>query len=132
MKQWIEIWHTKKDEMAKVKNCWSFQTVVNIFVRTRWMWMTFSKMFITVWSSVFDKLIWCTVNYDYIVTNSINSLLIGSRCIHNGSHTKHCWANFTHASRCIKNSGTKYLQLQYFSTILFHVFKRGRIVRFRS
>ena len=49
--------------------------------------------------SVFDKLIWCTigpksflfgtaqfslwasgaVNYDYIVTNSINSLLIGSR-----------------------------------------------------
>ena len=23
----------------------------------------------------------CTVNYDYIVTNSINSLLIGSRCI---------------------------------------------------
>ena len=25
-----------------------------------------------------------TVNYAYIVTNSINSLLIGSRCIHNG------------------------------------------------
>ena len=25
-----------------------------------------------------------TVNYDYIVTNSINSLLIGSRCIPNG------------------------------------------------
>ena len=31
-----------------------------------------------------------TVNYDYIVTNSINSLLIGSRCIPNGAHTKHC------------------------------------------
>ena len=51
--------------------------------------------------SVFDKLIWCTiglksfllgtaqfslwasgaVSYDYIVTNSIKSLLIGSRCI---------------------------------------------------
>ena len=30
-----------------------------------------------------------TVNYDYIVTNSINSLLIGSRCIHNGAHTNH-------------------------------------------
>ena len=58
----------------------------------------------------FDKLIWahhwpkelliCTaqfslwadgaVNYDYIVTNSINSLSIGSRCITNGAHTNHC------------------------------------------
>ena len=28
------------------------------------------------------------VNYDYIVTNSIKSLLIGSRCIPNGTHTK--------------------------------------------
>ena len=33
-----------------------------------------------------------TVNYDYIVTNSItcNSLLLGSRCIPNGSNTNHC------------------------------------------
>ena len=31
-----------------------------------------------------------TVNYGYIVTNSINSLLIGSRCIPNGTHTNHC------------------------------------------
>ena len=31
-----------------------------------------------------------TVNYDYIVTNSINSLLIGSRCIPNGAHASHC------------------------------------------
>ena len=31
-----------------------------------------------------------TVNYDYIVTNSINSLLIGSKCIPNGEHTNHC------------------------------------------
>ena len=30
------------------------------------------------------------VNYDYIVTNGINSLLIGSRCIPNGTHTNHC------------------------------------------
>ena len=30
------------------------------------------------------------INYDYIVTNSINSLLIGSRCIPNGAHTNHC------------------------------------------
>ena len=29
------------------------------------------------------------VNYDYIITNSINSLLIGSRCIPNGAHTNH-------------------------------------------
>ena len=55
--------------------------------------------------SVFDKLIWCTigpksflfgtaqfslwasgaVNYDYIITNSISSLLIVSRCIPNGA-----------------------------------------------
>ena len=30
------------------------------------------------------------VNFDYIVTNSINRLLVGSRCIPNGAHTKHC------------------------------------------
>ena len=36
------------------------------------------------------------VNYDYIVTNSINSLLIGSKCIPNGTHT------------VIKNSGMDY------------------------
>ena len=31
-----------------------------------------------------------TVNYDYIVTNSIKSMLIGSKCITNGAHTNHC------------------------------------------
>ena len=31
-----------------------------------------------------------TVNYDYIVINSINYLLIGSRCIPNGTHNNHC------------------------------------------
>ena len=46
-----------------------------------------------------------TVKYDYIVTNSINSLLIVSTCIPNGAHTNHCWANLVHASKCIKNSG---------------------------
>ena len=30
------------------------------------------------------------VQCDYIVSNSINCLLIGSRCIPNGTHTKHC------------------------------------------
>ena len=60
---------------------------------------------------VFDKLIWrtispksflfataqfslwagSTINYDYIVTNNINSWLIGSRCIPNGANTNnHC------------------------------------------
>ena len=67
-----------------------------------------------LWYSVFDKLIWCTigpksflfgtVNYDYIVTNSINSFLIDSKCIPNGTHTNHCWANLAHASKLIKNS----------------------------
>ena len=72
----------------------------------------------------FDKLIWHTigpkiflfgtaqfslwasgaVNYDYIVTNSIKSSLIGSRCIPNGAHTNHFWANLAHASKLIKNS----------------------------
>ena len=42
-----------------------------------------------------------TVNYDYIVTNSINSLLIGSRCIPNDVHTKHCCGPSKH----IKISG---------------------------
>ena len=76
--------------------------------------------------SVFDKLIWCTiglksflfgtaqfslwangaVSYDYIVTNSINSLLIGSRYIPNGAHTNHLWANLAHASKHIKNSNS--------------------------
>ena len=50
-----------------------------------------------------------TVNYDYIVTNNINSLLIGWRCIPNGAHANHCWAN---ASTDIKNS-----VLQQFATI---------------
>ena len=30
------------------------------------------------------------VNYDYVVTNSINCLLIGSKCIPNGTQTNHC------------------------------------------
>ena len=67
-------------------------------------------MCICMYNSVFDKLIWHTigpksflfgtaqfslwasgaVNYDYFVTNSINSLLIGSRCIPNCAHDNHC------------------------------------------
>ena len=78
-----------------------------------------------VWYSVFDKLVWRTigpksflfgtaefslwaseaVNYDYIITNSINSFLIGSRCIPNGAHTNHCLTTLARASKLIKNSG---------------------------
>ena len=66
-------------------------------------------MYRSICLSVFDKLIWHTigpknflfgtaqfslwasgtVNYDYIVSNSIKSSLIGSRCIPNGAHTNH-------------------------------------------
>ena len=53
-----------------------------------------------------DHLIWhCAVNYNYIVTNSINSLLIGSKCIPNVANTNLCWTNLAHASKHIKTSG---------------------------
>ena len=80
------------------------------------MWTVF---FLLLLNSVFDKLICCTigpksflfgtaqfslwlsgaVNHDYIVTNSIKSLLTGSRCIPNGAHTNHCWANLANDSK---------------------------------
>ena len=40
-----------------------------------------------------------TDNYEYLVNNSIKSLLIGSRSILNGKQT-----NLAHASKCIKKS----------------------------
>ena len=43
------------------------------------------------------------VNYDHIVTNNIKSLLIGSRCILNGTHTNNCCSNLAHTSKHIKN-----------------------------
>ena len=50
-----------------------------------------------------ELLIWhCTIlslgqmAHDYIITNSINSLLIGSRCTLSGAHTNHCWVNLAH------------------------------------
>ena len=67
------------------------------------------EIYTLVAGSVFDKLIWCTIGpmsflfgtyctvlslsqmaLVIIVTNSINSLLIDSRCIPNGSHANHC------------------------------------------
>ena len=47
MKQWIKIWHIQKKEWEGLLlengagNNWSFQTkIMNIFLRSRWMWMT--------------------------------------------------------------------------------------------
>ena len=72
----------------------------NLFLVKKRLFMTiFSSL--NVLNGVFDELIWCTigpksflfdtaqfslwasgtVNYDYIVTNSINTLLISLRCI---------------------------------------------------
>ena len=71
---------------------------------------TCTYRYMYMYISVFDKLMWRTigpksflfgtaqyslwasgaVNYDYIVTNNIKSLLIGSRCIPNDAHTNHC------------------------------------------
>ena len=42
-----------------------------------------------------------TVNYDYIVPNSINFF---SRCIPNGIYTNHCRAKLAHTSKHVKNS----------------------------
>ena len=44
------------------------------------------------------------VNYDYIVTNSINSLLIGSRCILNGVHTNHFGPKLQNLSKDLHNN----------------------------
>ena len=41
--------------------------------------------YLALYSSLFEPD--GAVDYDYIVTNSINSLLIGSRCLPNGAHT---------------------------------------------
>ena len=47
-----------------------------------------SASYLSVHSSLFGPD--GAVNYDYIVTNSINYLLISSRCIPNGTHDSHC------------------------------------------
>ena len=59
------------------------------------------------------------VNYDYILTNSINCLLIGSRCIPNDAHTNHFWANLVHASKYIKTSRSvlSYTSLFWYRTV---------------
>ena len=44
------------------------------------------------------------------VTNSINCLLIGSRCIPNGAHTNHFWPNLVNASKLCSKWIHLYLQ----------------------
>ena len=88
-----------------------------VFATCRWVFIFVHYTCMCVYVSVFDKLIWRTIGpkcflfgtaqfslwasgaviYDYIVTNSINSLLIGLRCIPNDTHTDHYWANLAHA-----------------------------------
>ena len=87
-------------------------------------------------NSVFDKLIWCTVGpksflfgtpqfslwaggsvNDHIVAKSINSLLIGSRYIPNGTLNNHAWANLAHGSKSIKNSVANTFRYYYYIMI---------------
>ena len=49
------------------------------------------------------------VNYDYIVTNSIKSLLIDPRCILNSTHNIYCLANLAHASKVQNVSKLMYM-----------------------
>ena len=54
-----------------------------------------------IWHSTFLSL-GQMVQLIMIITNSINSSLIGSRCITNGTHTNHCLAKLAHASKPVK------------------------------
>ena len=54
------------------------------------------------------------VNYDYIVTNSINCMLIGSRYIPNGAHSPHTltivgpiWPMFQNISKTLLEAQTR-------------------------
>ena len=44
------------------------------------------------------------VNYDYIVTNSIKTLLIGSRCIPNGTHVEPIWPMLQKVSKTLSTT----------------------------
>ena len=60
-----------------------------ISVFDKFIWHTIGQKASYMYLALHSSLFWPddTVNYDYIVTNSINSLLFGSRCISNGTHT---------------------------------------------
>ena len=61
-----------------------------IFVKLIWRRRTIGPKRLLLGTVQFSLWASGTVNYDYIVTNSIKCLLIGSRCIHDGAHTNHC------------------------------------------
>ena len=79
----------------------SFSSIFLVFLIIITM-IAFPHVCYCVHTRVFDNLIWApylalhsslfgpddTVNYDYIITNSINTLLIGS--IPNSAHIHHC------------------------------------------
>ena len=69
-------------------------------------------------------------NYDYIVTNSINSLLIGSRCISNGAYTNHCWANLAQASKLTLSF--KKMFFYYMYNIQYNFYNKKHFKKWKS
>ena len=63
-----------------------------------------------------------------IIQLSLTASLIGSRCIPNGTHTNHCWANLAHNSKFIKNSENCQLLDVILSTILVKLYSLGALV----
>ena len=86
---------------ALIYNPWKQVSWITHAMLDKLIWYTigpksflFGTAQLTLWASG-------TVNYDYIVTNSIISLLIGSRCVHNGANTNHVWTNLARALKLI-------------------------------
>ena len=73
--------------MSYMTHC--FQTYMYVSVFDKIIWHTIGPKSLLFGTAQFSLWASGTINYDYILTNSINSLLIGSRCILNGAHTNH-------------------------------------------
>ena len=75
-------------------------TYMYISVFDKLIWRTFGPKNFLFGTAQFSLWVNGTVDYDYIVTNSIKSSLIGSRCIPNGTATgntsDHFSANLAH------------------------------------
>ena len=72
-----------------IYTCYMLYTRTSVFlIRSYGAPLAHRASYLALQSSPFGPVVHA-VNYDYIVTNSINSLLIGSRCILNGAHTNH-------------------------------------------
>ena len=65
--------------------------------------LTQRASYLALQSSLFGPVVQVHIIMIILSLNSINSLLICSRCIPNGTHTNHCWVNLAHASKLIKN-----------------------------